>query len=152
MALIDEFNTRIPLQRRVELSNATDDEDATTPDTVKIAAAIDDVTGDFVTYAGVALDDTNKEHVAHAILGIVLYLEAYKGDSQKAWEKVREWQTHVDRHLRRTQGNNRIRPKSSSKLTPADENPSGMPLEPDFDPNSEFDPYIPTRRPNRGVR
>jgi len=151
MSLLDEFNARIPLQRRIELSNATDAEDAAVPDTAKIGKAIDDVTGDFVTYAGVTFDFTNKEHIAHGVIGVVIYLEAYKGDSVKAWDNVDDWRAKLDNHLRLTQGNNRIVPKSSSKLTPVDENPSGTDIPPPFDINNEFEPYIPDSN-NSGER
>ena len=149
MALKDEFETRIPLQRRIELSNASDDlTSGAGQDDAKVNAAVDDVTGDFVTYAGVVLDDIttpSKEHIAHGVQGVLLYLEAYKGDTS-AWEKVEAWRRNVTTHLRQTQGNNRIVPKSSSALTPSDESPGGETVRPDFDPNSGFTDTTPEQR------
>ena len=152
MTLKSEFETRIPLKRRVELSNATDDLSSTAAQNdARVNAAVADVIADFVTYAGVTFDDTINEHVANGVRGVLLYLEAYKGDT-KAWDKVDQWQNRLDSKLRKTQGNNRIMPKSISKLTPADENPSGATIRPEFDRNSTFDDIIPGKTSGGGKK
>ena len=69
---------------------------------------------------------------------------------RRLWEKVRDWQKKaLDQGVRKTKGNNRIKPKTSSKLTPADENPSGGIVRPDFDLNESFEDFVPGRQGRR---
>ena len=138
MPLIDHVQDRIPTQRLVNLTN--DDRSANTIDLVLLQDAVDDTEAAFQIFSGVAYDDTDSRHIRMGISGVILHLLAFKGESRYE-AKLKEWQDQMHKIFRMVAGNNRIRPKSSSKLTPS-EIPPGVEVRPFFD-NETFEDFVP---------
>ena len=150
MALSDEVKDRIADQRLVELTNP-DDRDATTINSTILNLAVDDISAEFQVLAGVQYTNTDKRHVTYAVDGVVLKLLAYMGQSNSA-AAFQSWKETVANRLRLVTGNNRIMPKSSSKLTPAKEAPDGAIVRPYFDLNSSFGELVPNQDDTSSVR
>lgn len=74
MALIDEMNNRFGSQNMVRWTNPGD-ADATSYNPDVLAAALDDVEGDFEDIAGVSYDSTDKRMLRIAVDGIAYYLK-----------------------------------------------------------------------------
>lgn len=144
MALVDEVQSRIVTQKIVELTNV-DDLDATTIDTTKLQKAADDVEADFKVLAGIVYDNTDARHISFAVVGVVRKLQVWKLEST-ADEAHERWQKSLHDRLRLVTGNDRIKPKTSSALTPAEEAPGGEILRPHFDSEESFLDLIPGQR------
>ena len=145
MALIDEVTSRIPDQKLVELTNV-DDPNPTTVDTTKLGKAVTDVEADFKVFGGgITYSNADDRHVSFAVTGVVRKLQVWKLESA-ADDKHEAWQKSIYNHLRLVTGNNRIKPKSSSELTPAEEAPGGIIVRPHFDTHSSHADLIPGSR------
>lgn len=118
MALIDDVQLRISAQRLTELTNH-EDPGASAVDLTLLQDVIDDVEADFQIYAGVTYDNTDARMLSMAIMGIIYKLQVYNGQSASQ-ENHFNWRRDLNERLRLVTGNNRIRPKSTSKLTPRD--------------------------------
>lgn len=142
MALIDRVKARVPTQDLIELTNK-DDTNATSIDDTVLQLAVDDAEGAFETLCGKAYDDTDKRHVAHIWQGVQFFLMIYAGETTTESSKYQEWSRKIKEELRLVTGNNRMKPKTSSKLTPADEAPGGIQVRPYFDTEDGFTDYVP---------
>ncbi len=91
-------------------------------------------------------DNTDARHVSAAIEGIEVKLQVYKGDSPSR-QRHKDWQSMLENKLRLVTNNNRILPKSSSRLTPAEEAPGGLQVRPSFDGEESFEDLIPGQSP-----
>jgi hypothetical protein len=140
MALADEVKSRCA-KRLVQLTNP-DDRDATTINATILGLAVDDIEAEFKVLAGVAYDNSNDTHVAYGFDGVVLKLLAYMGQSPSV-AAFQSWKDTVFNRLRLVTGNNRIKPESSSRLTPAQEAPDGAIVRPYFDLVSSFVDLVP---------
>lgn len=67
MALIDRFNERYPLQKRIELSNPDDTGAGASVNTTFLTYAAADAVGLFRIYAGQDYDESDARHVAIAV-------------------------------------------------------------------------------------
>lgn len=143
MPLITDVQARISTQRLTELTNH-EDPGAASPDLTLLQDVVDDVEADFQTYAGVTFDDTDSRHVSMGIMGVIYKLQVYNGQSASE-DNLFKWRLDLTDRLRLVTGNNRIRPKSSSKLTPQDPNPANnATTRPLLDPNGNLaDDIIP---------
>lgn len=149
MTLPSNVTARVRTQLLIELTNPND-RAATSIDTAQLDLASTDVEADFRTFAGTTYDDTDARHVSEAIVGVILKLQAYMGTTPKPFEDVTEWQERLHDRLRMVTGNNRIRPKSTSELTPVPEAPGGVKVTPWFDPDSAFTDLIPDQNVTPG--
>ena len=143
MALIDEVKSRIPAQKLVELTNV-DDINPTTVNDTRLGKAIDDAEADFEVHTGVVYDNDVAKHVNAVVIGVVRKLQLDKLESS-AVKHHDAWVKSLER-LRLVTGNNRIKPKSSSKLQPAKEAPNGEIVRPHFDVEDGFGDIIPEQR------
>ena len=141
MTLADEVKSRVADQRLVELTNP-DDRDATTINATVLNLAVDDISAEFQVLAGATYTNTDARHVTYGVDGVVLKLLAYMGQSPSV-AAFQSWKETVANRLRLVTGNNRIMPKSSSRLTPATEAPDGAIVRPYFDINSAFGDLVP---------
>lgn len=100
-ALLTYFQARIPLQRRIELTNP-DNEAATAENTTVSGAAETDATNVFLHMTGVAFDSTNAEHLTIGVDGLVYFLYKYRGlPLTKAGEAAyTTWKTACDAFAR----------------------------------------------------
>lgn len=144
MPLTAEVIARIPNQRLVNLTN--DLPGATVINATILANAAADTEADLETCAGVAYDDNDPRLVAAGVRGVILYLLSYKGESRYE-VKLTEWRQFLTDKLRLVTGNNRVRPRSSSRLTPAEEAPGGTIVRPWFDGEVGFGDLIPDPPP-----
>lgn len=144
MTLKSNFELRIPLDRRVQLTNP-DDPDATTQNDTLLDEVVKDVIGEFETLGVGVYDDTDARMVAAAIEGVEVKLQVYKGDNP-ARERHEAWRKYMEDKLRLVTNNNRIKPRSTSAKTPAKESPGGELVRPLFDVNETFDDLIPERQ------
>ena len=143
MALIDEVKSRIPTQKLVELTNVDDPSIKIITD-IRLAKAVTDTEADFEVHTGVVYDNSNAKHVNASVIGVVRKLQLDKLESS-AFKNHEAWHKSLER-LRLVTGNNRIKPKSSSKLTPAKEAPNGEIVRPHFDVEDGFGDIIPEQR------
>lgn len=140
MALSDEVKSRYPAGRLAQLTNpGASAEDTTTDATLDLAA--DDVEADFEIIAGVEYDNTDARHVSVAVEGVIakLYMRTEAPGNQEQ-RHVR----YVERleALARVTGRDRILPKTTSVLTPSDEQLGSETVRPDHD-STHYDDYIP---------
>ena len=143
MALEDRVKERVPEQRLINLTN--DKRGVTTIDNAILGFAARDTEADLEIFAGVAFDETDKRIVVLAVEGVILHLLKFKGESRFE-VKLDAWRTNLNERLRLVTGNNRIKPKTSSRLTPAVEAPGGEIVRPFFDAESSFDDVIPEQK------
>lgn len=147
MALKDEVIKRIPNQYLVNLTRPDPTStSATTINSSLLTTVSDDVTGDFEVFGCIALDSTKKTHVTMAMQGVILKLLLYKGDDATVLQKHMQWQSDLKAHLRMITFNDRIKPKSSSKLSPAKEQLSESEVRPWFDVEETHDDLVPEHR------
>lgn len=144
MALTDRVQARLPTELLAQLTQK-DSRQPSTIDTTVLGLACTDVEADIETFAGVAYDNDDERHVAFAIRGVLLHLRVYQGRTEGAYERLRDWQRSLDENLRLVTGNNRIRLKSSSDLTPSDEAVDGAIVRPYFD-ERVIDDVVPRTR------
>jgi len=141
MPLTSGVAARIPSQRLIELTNS-DDTGAAAIDNAKLAVAAADVEGEFRLFANVAYDDADSRHVALAVQGVIIMLEVYKNESGSV-DRQKAWRAQLRGPLRKITHNNRIKPKSSSELTPAQEQIGGEIVRPHFDTEDGFGDILP---------
>ncbi len=144
MALVDEVKSRFPTEKLVQLTNV-DSTDATTINEARLLLAATDVEGDFRTLAGVVYSNADARHVSFATTGVVRKLQVWKLETA-ADEMHEAWQKSIHDVLRLVTGNDRIRPKSSSELTPSKEAPGGIKVRPHFDVETSHLGLIPGSR------
>jgi hypothetical protein len=149
MALGDEVKLRVADQRLVELTNP-DDTGGGTILASRFDAAVADVEAAFRTYVQVTYDNSDGRHIELAVKGVLIKLEVYKNESGSD-KREEAWKRQLEK-LRMITHNDRIKPKSSSKLTPADENPTGTEVRPFFDVNDGFTDTTPEKNENRPFR
>jgi hypothetical protein len=144
MALVDEVKSRFPTEKLIQLTNV-DSTDATTIDDARLLLAATDVEGDFRTLAGILYNNADARHVSFATTGVIRKLQVWKLETA-ADEMHEAWQKSIHDVLRLVTGNDRIRPKSSSELTPAKEAPGGIKVRPHFDVEESHLGLIPDSR------
>jgi hypothetical protein len=133
MTFRSEFEDRVDEQRRRELTRTRSK--ATTVDTAKIDLAVTDASREFLAETGVEADDTDADHVAAMVEGIIFYLLRRKGHSAPGLESQRrEWSDWLDR-VASVEGHNRPAPQTGSGLTTTTETSGDKPA---FD-RSSFD-------------
>lgn len=136
MALSDEVQTRYSAQFLRNLTNP-DNPEATSVNTTTLDAAATDTEGDFKRVLGRAYDGTLSEDVSVAVEGVVAKLAERNGRfTEQARGLVEKYDGHL-RGLRR-----RVLPKSSSQLTPTEEQRGTETVRPDFD-DRKFDDFVP---------
>jgi len=119
------------------------DDNLSTVDTTVLGYAADDVEGWFLSELGFAYDETRKEHVAVAVQGVVLTLRTWHSTANPDDDqRLEDWRKGTLRGLRR-----RLGAKTSSELTPSDENPTGGTVRPRFD-RPDFNDFVPGNRGN----
>lgn len=155
MTLIARVQARVSTQKLIELTNINTRASGLSVNTTTLQLAVDDSISDLRTFANVAYDDTDGRHVAAAVLGVILYLKTYKLEAQ-ADDRLEKWQKRIKDGLRMVTHNDRIKPKSSSQLTPAEESLNGIEVRPHFDTEVGFADLIPgkderDRRLDRGI-
>lgn len=141
MALWDEVVTRYPATTLVELTNAGASTSASSVDTSRANAAVDDVVGAFLTYAGETYDNTDAQHVEIGVEGVVARLRMFGEFSN---ETIRaEYDRFIQRlrDLRNYSHRARVQPKSNSKLDPSSLD-STQTQRPEFD-RVQFDHVYP---------
>jgi hypothetical protein len=120
MSLVTEVQARYPANRLKQLTNPGD-ESASAVDTTFLGYSATDVEAEFEIYAGVTYDGTDARHVAVAVAGVIakLYLRG-EAPGEKA-------QSLHDDYLERLQalgkvtGRDRLKPQTTSQLTPTPE-------------------------------
>lgn len=140
MPLTTEVQNRYRTQFLIELTNPND-RGATTVNLAALQEASDDVEADLEVHAGTAYDNNDARHVSAAVRGVVKRLQVYQGKAPD--RDITNWQQSLRDGLRLVTGNNRVRPRSSSNLTPAEEAPGGQIVRPFFDPETAFGDLIP---------
>lgn len=120
MALIDEVKARYPDNRLKQLTNPGDESAAATDDTF-LGYSVTDVEAEFEVYAGVAYDNSDARHVPVAVDGVIakLYLRG-----ETPGEKAQSLHDDYIERLRavgKVTGRNRLKPQTSSQLTPTPE-------------------------------
>ncbi len=142
MTLSTEVQDRYGAQRLIELTNPQAGT-ATSLDSARLTKAADDVEADFRVYAQLVFDLTDARHVAIAVEGVESYLVRRLGTSSASFrKKLRDdWIESLEK-LSKVTSRARIKPKSSSELTPSDENPTGQAITPDFD-RRNMEPFLP---------
>lgn len=137
MALIDEVKARLPNQRLVELTNPNDTSITTVDDTL-LTTVSTDVSSQVEYLLGEAFDLTDRPQLILAVEGVEIRLQWYKGDSN-ADTRYDNWMQRINA-LRMRRGNDRIRPKSTSRMDPAEEADNVRPF---FDINSTTADIVP---------
>lgn len=132
MALITDVQNRIRTQLLVELTNPND-KAATTVDTTFLQRIVDDTEADFEVYGCGVFDATDARYVAQGVIGVLLRLQAYGAKIPQPALALAAWQEGLYERLRMVTGNDRIRPKTSSKLTPSPEQLGSEKVRPLFD-------------------
>lgn len=143
-----DVKARVPNQTLVELTRS--DPSATTIDDTILSNAVVDVQADFKTYGGITYDAANAQHVSEAIMGVCYRLLAFKFEANGT-ARYGEWQERIHKTLRIVTAQDRIMPKSSSRLTPATEAPGGTVERPLFDVEERFADLIPGGRGKRST-
>ena len=137
MALEDDVIARLSVQRVNELTNPQNPS-AATLDTTRLARAVDDVEAEFQRRTGIAFDDTNAQHVALGVQGVVCRLKKMAGEPGAfSTMECEEWNAGVADYA---QG--RFRPVSNSVLEPSSEPTNARP---DMD-RSFFSDLVPKQR------
>jgi hypothetical protein len=147
MALADEVKSRYSTQFLAGVTNPQNSAPTTINDTT-LGKACTDIESAF-SKKGILFDVTDADHVSTAVEGVVALLRKRCGQLG-GYEEWREWLTDLDA-LRLVTANDRILPRSSSELTPTDENPNNdNETRPAFD-IADFDHFVPDdkRSPSR---
>lgn len=146
MPLSTHVTDRHSTQYLIELTNPQN-RNATTVNTTLLGFAADDVDALFDVYTGVAYDDSDAQHIAVAVQGVIAFLLRRTGQAT-AQERIDEWVTSM-RSLSRIEGRNRITPDSTTRMQPsADDRLTSTPR-PAFD-DRHFDSFIPKAPGARG--
>jgi len=141
MALADEVTSRYPGSRLVQLTNPND-QDASAVDATILGLACTDVEADFLTYTATAYDNSEAQHVAVAVEGVVAKLAQRTEASGEIADSQHEKYLDRLRALARVTGRDRIRPKTTSVLTVSSERIGTETVYPDTDRNA-FEDFVP---------
>lgn len=140
MALGTEVTNRVPTSVLLALTNP-ESRSATSVNSTILGRAVNDVTADFKTYAGLTYDDaaaTNPDHydqhISVAVQGVVLKLRAYTQQKEhlEAYEKWANAETGPLQALRTATYGHRVAFKSNSQTTTTDESVNGAVVKPRF--------------------
>ena len=146
MPLSTHVQDRYSSQYLVELTNPQN-RGATTVNTTILDNASADVDALFDVYSGVEYDDTDAQHIAVAVEGVIAFLMRRTGQSA-AESRITAWVSSM-RDLSRIEGRNRVTPDSTTRMQPsADDRLTSTPR-PAFD-DRRFDPFLP-KAPGGGV-
>ena len=136
MTLQSNTTARISAQRIINLTNP-DLPSATSADSGRLGLACTDVESDFQTYLGRAYDDDNASDVSIAVDGVVAKLLLRMGSGGDTATQAHEGYLERLKDHRK-----RVVPKSSSKLTPTEEDRgTGDLVRPNFD-RRKFDDFV----------
>lgn len=139
MSLSDEFTARYSAVQVINLTNP-DNTSATTADATRLAAAVADALGDFTTFAQMAYDGTNAQHVSAAVDRVAARLLSRRAGGAKQ-EMADSKQQLLD--LAAVTSRSRILPRTSSVVVPTSEQTTdGSTPRPDFD-RSRFGDFVP---------
>lgn len=132
--LSDLVTARWSTDKLTRLTNP-DDSSASTVSTARLAAACADAAVEFEAVAGIVLDPDNAYHVPAAVDAVLFVLlkngGTLEGDSLEGAEK--RFTASAERLAKTKGGRARVRPQTTSQLTPSDEAPNGIEVRPDFD-------------------
>jgi len=145
MPLSTHVQDRYSTQYLTELTNPQN-RNATTVNTTLLDFSSSDVDALFDVYAGVVYDDTDAQHIAIAVEGVIAFLMRRTGQSA-AETRIAAWITAM-KDLGKTEGRNRVTPDSTTRFQPsADDRLTATPR-PAFD-DRRFDSFLP-KSPNAG--
>ena len=130
MSLSSQVTGRYSTQRIRQLTNP-DNPSASSSDTTRLNYACADVTGDFITYAGLTYDDTDAQHVSVGVEGVIALLTVRMGT--KGGEALVEAYRKRLEQLRLTTSGDRIDPGTNTMLTPTNPGSDGTVVRPPFD-------------------
>lgn len=139
MPLSTHVQDRYSDQYLVELTNPQN-RNATTVNTTLLDNASADVDALFDVYAGVAYDDTDAQHIAVAVEGVIAFLMRRTGQSA-AEARIAAWITSM-KDLGKTEGRNRVTPDSTTRMQPSSDDRLTRAPRPAFDDRS-FDSFLP---------
>lgn len=139
MPLSTHVQDRYSTQYLTELTNPQG-RNATTVNTTLLGKSADDIDALFDVYAGVEYDDTNAQHIAVAVEGVIAFLMRRTGQSA-AESRITAWIASM-KALGKTEGRNRVTPDSTTRMQPsADDRVTSTPR-PAFD-DRRFDAFLP---------
>lgn len=141
MALSTKWQARVSAQTAVNLTNP-DVSGATTVDTDRLDAAVEDVSGAFRVLAEWEYDDTDNRHVGIACIGVTAFLQMQGSSSMAAGEKnMKRFEAKLD-ELRMVGPRARGVPTTNAPFTRTDEGANRTTVRPSFD-TENFDGLIP---------
>lgn len=132
MALKTRVTTRYSADAILKISNP-DAASASVNDDARLDLAVLDAEAEFEVMVGVVYDDTDAKHQMAAVQLVVLKLMEYGSVPSKVLEGQRDRVEKLLERLGEVTARDRVEPKSSSQLTPSDENPSSTEVRPAFD-------------------
>jgi phage gp36-like protein len=141
MALAAEVIARYPNSRLVQLTNPGDGS-ATTVDTTRLGYAVTDAQNEFEDIAGVAYDNSVSKHVTAAVQGVIAFLYLGAESPGAAADKEYDRFIEMSERVAEVTGRNRVKPTTSSILTPSSEQQGTETVRPDTD-RENFDDLIP---------
>ena len=130
MSLSSQVTGRYSSVRMRQMTNP-DNPSAASVDSTRLNYACDDVTGDFVTYAGLTYDDTDAQHVSVGVEGVIALLTVRMGT--KGGDALVEAYRKRLEQLRLTTSGDRIDPGTNTMLTPTNPGSDGQIVRPPFD-------------------
>ena len=128
MALSDEVKSRVADAVLVDLTNPRGTSATTVNDAI-LDKASGDVEADFKTWANEAFDLTVDQHISLAIEGVILKLTFWSGNTEV---NFKFWYDKLEA-LSRVRARDKIRPKTTSELTPSKEVLGTETVRPHFD-------------------
>lgn len=142
MALTDlalAVSERISSDRLIQLTNP-DSKNASTINETKITIAATDTKSKFKILTGVDYDNTNTDHIAFAVEGVIILLMKWAGRETSTVEAmISEWESKLGQFRLTAGGNKRLSPTTDSQLTPTkDKRGRDIIVRPDFD-STRFD-------------
>lgn len=139
MPLSTHVQDRYSTQYLTQLTNPQN-RNATSVNTTLLGNAANDVDALFDVYSGVEYDDTDAQHIAVAVEGVIAFLMRRTGQST-AEARVTAWVAAM-KALGKIEGRNRITPDSTTRFQPsADDRLTSTPR-PAFD-DRRFDSFLP---------
>lgn len=144
MALSTDVQNRYSTQYLIELTNPQN-RNATTINTTLLNNAGTDIEALFEVYAGVTFDDTDPQHIATGVEGVVAFLMRRTGQSA-AETRIEAWISST-RALGEIEGRNRVTPDSTTLFQPSRDDRLATTPRPAFD-DRNFDAFLPN--PARG--
>ena len=141
MALSDEVTSRYPNSRLIELTNAGD-ESASTINTTVLGLAATDAEAEFEEIAGLAYDGTDDRHVRAGVKGVIALLYKWGASPGAAADAAYDEFKEACESVGRVTGRNRVKPTTSSVLTPTSEQQGTETVRPDTD-RDHYDKLVP---------